>query len=54
MPALGDKLAAKRVGRQRTDQPPRKPGGALYEPSESGRIHGLPQRDAALAGDPDE
>jgi short-subunit dehydrogenase len=39
-PALGDRLAAKEAGRVQSDAPPRHPAGALYAPSESGRIHG--------------
>nr|WP_255553588.1 SDR family oxidoreductase [Caenimonas aquaedulcis] len=53
-PALADKLAARRADRQQTDQPPQRPAGALYEPTESGRIHGLPQPDEAFAGEADD
>ena len=39
-PRLGDKMSASYVERQQTDQPPRNPEGALYRPSEDGRMHG--------------
>ncbi|MES3000470.1 MAG: SDR family oxidoreductase [Pseudomonadota bacterium] len=62
MPGLGDKLAAKHAARhaakdavgERAGEGPRGMGGALYEPSESGRIHGLPLHGALLAGTRDE
>jgi short-subunit dehydrogenase len=54
LPAFGDKLAAKHAEHQRTHEPPRRPGGALYEASESGRIHGWPPHGAAVTGKPDE
>lgn len=41
MPGIADKLSAKKVEQQQQDSPPlRDPNGALYEPSEDGRVHG--------------
>lgn len=39
-PSLGDKIAAKHVGRQQYDEPPRDPEGTLRKPGNSGRVHG--------------
>jgi NADP-dependent 3-hydroxy acid dehydrogenase YdfG len=41
VPVLADKLSARRAGRQRTGAPAEHAHGALYTPSESGRIHGV-------------
>ncbi len=40
MPTLADRMAAKQVDRQQYDASPRNPAGALYEPSETGRVRG--------------
>jgi hypothetical protein len=40
-PSLGDKMAAKQTDRQQRDEAPRHPEGTLYEPGESGKVHGL-------------
>ena len=41
MPGLADKLSAKKVDQQQRKEPPmRDPNGALYRPSEDGRIRG--------------
>jgi short-subunit dehydrogenase len=39
-PHLFDRLAARQAARQKRKRPPEHPGGALYEPSEDGRVHG--------------
>jgi short-subunit dehydrogenase len=39
-PGLGEKMAAKQAGRQQYDEPPRHPEGTLYQPGETGRVHG--------------
>jgi NADP-dependent 3-hydroxy acid dehydrogenase YdfG len=48
-PALAEKMAAGYVGRQRYDEPPRNPEGALHRPGEStgviGRTHGTGGRE---------
>ena len=44
-PRLGDKLSAMQADRQQRDTSPRNPAGALYVPSETGRVHGLGDRD---------
>lgn len=41
LPSLADKMAAKQVDRQQRDEAPFNPWGTLYDPSESGRIHGV-------------
>ena len=40
VPALADRMAAKQADRQQYDEPPRDPTGALFAPSESGRVRG--------------
>jgi short-subunit dehydrogenase len=40
MPGVADRLAAKQFERQHYDEPPRDPEGALWRPSESGRVRG--------------
>jgi short-subunit dehydrogenase len=41
MPGIADKLSSKKVEQQQHDVPPqRDPNGALYRPSEDGRMHG--------------
>jgi short-subunit dehydrogenase len=40
MPRLADKIAAKQADRQQKDELPANPQGALYQPSDSGRIYG--------------
>lgn len=41
MPGIADKLSARKVDQQQQHSPPmRDPNGALYQPSEDGRIHG--------------
>ncbi len=40
MPHLADKMSAMQAGRQLEDEPPRDPEGALYRPSNDGRVHG--------------
>lgn len=40
VPSLGDKLAAKLVSQLVDDTPPRDPEGALYRPTNDGRVHG--------------
>ena len=42
MPSIADKLSAKQITRQQKDSMPYNPSGALYEPSETGRIYGVP------------
>jgi short-subunit dehydrogenase len=42
MPSLADKISAKQVRRQHKDETPYNPQGALFDPSHSGRIYGLP------------
>ena len=39
-PALGDRMAALQADRQQEDRPPANPEGTLYQPGESGRVHG--------------
>lgn len=39
-PHLLDRLAARQAARQKRKRAPQQPGGALYEPSEDGRVHG--------------
>lgn len=39
-PALGDRMAAKQVERQQYAEPPREPEGTLFEPGETGEVHG--------------
>jgi short-subunit dehydrogenase len=39
-PGLGKKLAAAQADRQQYDEPPRKPEGTLYRPSEEGQVTG--------------
>jgi NADP-dependent 3-hydroxy acid dehydrogenase YdfG len=40
LPSLADKMSAKQVDRQQRDEAPFNPRGTLYDPSESGRVHG--------------
>jgi hypothetical protein len=41
MPSVADKMSAKQAERQLEDEPPQHdPQGALYRPSNDGRIHG--------------
>jgi len=47
MPSMADKMSAKQVDRQQRDERPRNPDGALYEPGQSGRTHGLGNANAA-------
>jgi short-subunit dehydrogenase len=50
-PSLGDKMAATYVEKQKSDEPPRDPAGALDAPRGEGRIHGEgPGSKAAKAG----
>lgn len=44
MPSLADKIAAKQLSRQVKDESPFNPKGALYDPSDSGRIFGAYER----------
>jgi short-subunit dehydrogenase len=41
LPSLADKIAAKQVSNLQKDEPAFNPRGALYDPSESGRVHGI-------------
>lgn len=49
LPGLGAKMASKQVDRQRDDEPPRHPEGALHQPSEAtgvvGQVHGTGGRE---------
>jgi short-subunit dehydrogenase len=40
MPGLAERMAAKQVNQLHRDEPPQHPEGTLYNPGESGRIHG--------------
>jgi short-subunit dehydrogenase len=40
MPHMADKLAARQASQQLEDEPPHNPEGALYKPSNDGRVHG--------------
>lgn len=40
LPGLGDKVAALQVGRQRREIPPQHPEGTLYQPGQTGHVHG--------------
>ena len=40
-PAIGDRMAEKQTGRQQYDEPPRDPGGSLYEPKRTDRTYGI-------------
>ena len=42
MPSLADRMAALQADRQQQERPPENPEGALYQPGESGRVHGNP------------
>ena len=49
LPSLADTLSAKKVSDQHYDEPPRNPGGALFQPSEAthvvGQTHGTGGRE---------
>jgi short-subunit dehydrogenase len=40
MPGLAERMAARQIESLHKDQPPQNPQGTLYDPGESGRIHG--------------
>ena len=40
LPGLADRMTAKQVESLQRDEPPRHPEGTLYQPGESGRVHG--------------
>jgi short-subunit dehydrogenase len=40
MPGLAERMAAKQIDQLHRDEPPQNPQGTLYEPGESGRMHG--------------
>ena len=42
LPALGDRVSAMQSDRQQQDRPPVDPEGALYRPSEDGKVRGGP------------
>jgi short-subunit dehydrogenase len=42
MPSLGDRMAALQADRQQEDRAPEHPEGTLFQPGESGRVHGHP------------
>lgn len=42
LPSLGDRMAALQADRQQEARPPENPEGTLYQPGESGRVHGHP------------
>jgi short-subunit dehydrogenase len=42
LPSLGDRMAALQADRQQEDRAPLHPEGTLFQPGESGRVHGHP------------
>lgn len=40
LPSLGDKLSAMQLKRQQEDSPARNPQGTLYQPGQTGHVHG--------------
>jgi short-subunit dehydrogenase len=40
LPGLADRMTAKQVESLQRDEPPKHPEGTLYQPGESGRVHG--------------
>jgi short-subunit dehydrogenase len=51
MPALAEMMGRMQMGRQQRDEPSHATDGTLYEPGESGRVHGRGDENAAPSSD---